>query len=293
MVERRSHSHALETEPHLGHLTLEGKSIAGNETYFRLRELGLALDIGRCPDLLVGLSHVFVTHPHLDHSLGIPYYAAQRKLQKLPPGRVYVPSETLDDYRRLIRSHESLQRTSYELDLHGVAVGEPVSIRKDLRVRGAQATHSVPARAWEVLAVRHRLKSALAGLGESEIRERAVGGEAVSDEYEELLLFYTGDTDREIFDVSPRLFDARIVVVECTFTDAADRERAVRYRHIHLDDLADVAERFHSEVIVLTHFSLRDSPAEIVRTISKRLPSNIRSRVRLALPEPFDRLEAG
>lgn len=288
----KSHTHGCEVALDLGRLTLEGKSVAGNETYFRIRELGIALDVGRCPDFLVGVSHVFVTHPHLDHSLGIPYYAAQRRLQKLAPGNVYVPAETLDAYRELIVLHERLQSTSYEIRLVGVKVGETISLRKDLRVRGAVATHSVPARAWEVLDVRHKLKPELAGLDEAEIRDRALRGEAVAEENEELLLFYSGDTDREIFTASPELFDARILVLECTFTTDEDRERADRYRHIHLDDVVDAAERFRNETIVLTHFSLRDSPDEVHRNVASRLPSNLRDRVRLALPRPYDRVDA-
>ncbi|MCU1230594.1 MAG: ribonuclease chloroplastic-like isoform, partial [Acidobacteria bacterium] len=57
------------------HFTIEGRSRAGHETWFRIRELGIALDIGRCPDVIVGLSNVFVSHAHLDHAVGIPFYA--------------------------------------------------------------------------------------------------------------------------------------------------------------------------------------------------------------------------
>jgi len=289
----RSHTHGFEVELDVGRWTLEGKSLAGNETYFRVRELGLALDIGRCPDFLVGLAHVFVTHPHLDHSLGIPYYAAQRKLQRLPAGTVYVPAEIVDGYRDLIRVHEELQGSSYQIELVGVGEGETVSLRRDLRVRGARATHTVPARAWEVLEVRHALRPDLSGLEESEIRARATRGEIVNEEREDLVLFYTGDTDRDIFHVSPTLFDARVLVIECSFTAPDDLERARRYRHIHLDDIVEVAESFRNEVVVLTHFSLRDSAEETHRTVAARLPSNLRSRVRLALPPPFDRIAAG
>ena len=35
------------------HFTIEGRSRAGQETFFRVRDLGLVLDIGRGPDLAV------------------------------------------------------------------------------------------------------------------------------------------------------------------------------------------------------------------------------------------------
>lgn len=43
--------------------SIEGKSRAGNETYFRVRELGVSLDIGRCPDLLISVPHIFAPTP--------------------------------------------------------------------------------------------------------------------------------------------------------------------------------------------------------------------------------------
>ena len=72
--------------------TIEGSSRAGVESWYRVRELGLALDLGRCPDNLVGVSRIMLTHAHIDHAAGVPYYAAQRKLQRLDPGTVYVPA---------------------------------------------------------------------------------------------------------------------------------------------------------------------------------------------------------
>ena len=48
------------------HFTIEGRSRAGQETFFRIRDLGLVLDIGRGPDLAVGMSNIFVSHEHID-----------------------------------------------------------------------------------------------------------------------------------------------------------------------------------------------------------------------------------
>jgi len=273
-----------------GDLTIEGRSRAGNETFFTIRQLGLALDIGRCPDSLVAVPHVFVTHPHLDHSLGIPFYIAQRRLQGLDPGHIYVPADTVDSYRDLLRVHERLQNAHYEVDLVGVAAGESVPLRRNLLVRAHRATHSVPAISWEVVEIRRKLRRQLMGHSEDEIRQIRLSGEEVADISESSLLFYSGDTDQRIFDESPALFESRILMLECTFTDPNDLERARRYTHIHLDDLEAVADRFRNEMIILTHFSLRESFKEVHRLVSDRCPEAIRARVRLALPEPWDRL---
>lgn len=286
----RAHSRELRTFIQHDGLTIEGKSIAGNETYFRVRELGIALDVGRCPDLLIGVRDLFVTHAHVDHSLGIPFHAAQRKLQQLPPTRAYVPSESIPGYRALVEAHERLQQTEYHLELVGVAVGEEIELRRDILVRAHDASHSIPARAWEVLDVRETLRHDLVGLSGPEIRDRRLSGELVTDRKLVSRLFYTGDTDRQILERGDAIFHARILIIECSFTAAEDLERAERYRHVHLEDILEFADRFDNELILLTHFSLRDRPREIVDRIARRAPAVLRDRLRFAFPEPHDRL---
>ncbi len=273
-----------------GRFTLEGRSRAGNETFFRVKELGLALDIGRCPDFLVGVPDIFVTHAHLDHSLGIPFYAAQRLLQKLPAGRVYVPEENLADYRELMKIHERLEGVAYPLDLVGLEPGDERSLRRDLKVRVHRSTHRVVANAYEVIASSARLEDRFAGIAPEQLSSLRQAGETLTSEVETSLLFYTGDTDSRILDGNEQMYRSRVLVIECSFTGEGERERGRLYTHIHLDDLIDVAERFENELIVLTHFSLRDSAARIHERVSGRVPDFLRSRIRLALAPPYDRI---
>ncbi|MGK2855563.1 MAG: MBL fold metallo-hydrolase, partial [Thermoanaerobaculia bacterium] len=100
--------------------TIEGSSRAGVESWYRVKELGVALDLGRCPDNLVGVGRILLTHAHVDHAAGVPYYAAQRKLQGLEPGTVYVPAASLDGFRDLIVAHERLESTTYQINLVGI-----------------------------------------------------------------------------------------------------------------------------------------------------------------------------
>jgi len=273
-----------------GRLTIEGRSTAGNETWFRVPELGVSLDIGRCPDVLVGTQHVFITHAHLDHALGVPFYAGQRRLQRLPPGDVYVPAEALEGFQELMRVHERLENVAYDTNLHGLAPADVVKVRRDLEVVTHRATHRVPANAYEFVEIRHKLRDGLGQLSGHELAELRHRGIDPSEQVRRSLLLYTGDTDRGIFAVSPALFTTDVLVIECSFIADGHQERAAEYRHIHFDDLADHAERFENELIVLTHFSRRYSPDEIQRSIRQRCPPILRQRIRLALPEPFQLL---
>ena len=270
------------------HFTIEGRSRAGHETYFRVRELGIVLDIGRGPDLAIGMPHIFVTHAHLDHALGIPFYAGQRHLQRIAGGRVFVPSETADDFRALMALHEKLEDTEYDIEIVGVAANDVISIGKGHEVRGHRATHRVAARGYEFLEVRHHLRSEFAG--RDDIIDLRRSGVSVAEEFRYPLLFYTGDTDRGILESNDALFKAEVLIMECSFVADGHQERAARYRHIHFDDIAEFANRFENRLIVLTHFSRRYSRGEIRDEIRRRCPAILRDRLRLALPEPFQRL---
>ena len=202
------------------HFTIEGRSRAGHETWFRIRDLGVMLDLGRGPDAAVG-----------------------------------------------------------------IAAGDVVRIGRTHEVRAHAATHRVAANAYEIVEVRHRLKEE--GLSQEEIYRRRA---EVIEEYRYPLLFYTGDTDRGILENCDALYRAEVLMIECSFVFDGHQERAATYRHIHFDDIADFAERFENQLIVLTHFSRRYGRAEIRDEVRRRCPAVLRDRLRLALPEPYQRV---
>jgi len=273
------------------HFTIEGRSRAGHETWFRVRELGVALDIGRCPDAVVSMPHIFVTHAHLDHALGIPFYAGQRHLQRIEGGQVYVPSESAADFRTLMALHEKLEDTEYDVEIVGVGEDEVVRIGRNHKVRGHRATHRVAARAFEFLETRHHLKKEFDGASPAELARLRHEGVQVADESDHSLLFYTGDTDRGILEANARIFESDVLMIECSFVADGHQDRAAKYRHIHFDDIAGFADRFANRMIVLTHFSRRYSRDEIRDTLRRRCPAVLRDRIRLALPHPFTTLQ--
>lgn len=272
------------------HFTIEGRSRAGHETWFRVRELGVSLDIGRCPDAVIGMPDVFVTHAHLDHAVGIPFYAGQRRLQRLPGGTVYVPSETADDFRALMQLHEKLEDVDYEIDIVGMSVDATRRLGRTHLVRAHAATHRVAARAYEFLEIRHHLKPQYAGMEGGELARLRQSGVEVAEEFQVPMLFYTGDTDRGILERSTAIFKAEVLMIECSFLAEGHQDRAAKYRHIHFDDIVEFADRFENHIIVLTHFSRRYSRGEIQEVIRRRAPEVLRERLRLALPEPYTRI---
>jgi ribonuclease Z len=272
------------------YFTIEGRSRAGHETYFRVKELGLALDIGRCPDLLLGVPNIFVTHAHLDHAVGIPFYAGQRHLQALDGGRIYVPSDAAEDFVALMKLHEKLEGATYDIEIIGLAHEEEVKLGRTHVVRAHRSSHRVASRGYEVFELRHHLLPEFAGMDRAEIARLRRDGATVEEHFRVPLLFYTGDTDRVILEENTELWKARVLMIECSFIEDGHQDRAERYRHIHFDDIAEFADRFENELIVLTHFSRRYSREDIRRGVARRCPANLRDRIRLGLPEQWQRL---
>ena len=276
----------LQTE----HFLLEGRSRAGHETVFRIRDLGVALDVGRCPDMVVPMPHVFITHTHLDHAAGIAFYAGQRRLQRLDGGTVYVPAEVAADVEALLAIQERLTGAEFEIEVRGLQIGEEVSFGRTHLVRAHAAPHRVAARAYEFIERRHHLREEYAQATKAELAQLRRDGVQVDEQYLRSVLFYTGDTDRGLLEQCDAAFRAEVLLIECSFVADGHQDRAAKYRHIHVDDIADFAGRFENELIVLSHFSRRYSPDEIRDTVRRRLPASLQGRVRLALPHPFQTL---
>jgi ribonuclease Z len=277
----------LQTE----HFLIEGRSRAGHETFFRVRDLNIALDIGRCPDLIVSMPHVFITHAHLDHAAGIPFYAGQRHLQQLEGGTIYVPAEAAADVEALLEVQRRLTGGKFdEVGIVGVAAGDELRIGRSLYVRGHAAPHRVAARAYEFIERRHHLREEYIGSDRETIARLRRDGVQVDEEYRRPILFYTGDTDRGLLETCDALYQAEVLMIECSFLAEGHQDRAAKYRHIHVDDIADFAGRFENHLIVLTHFSRRYSRDEIRNTVRRRLPVSLHERVRLGLPEQWQKL---
>ncbi|HET9794082.1 MAG TPA: MBL fold metallo-hydrolase [Thermoanaerobaculia bacterium] len=257
-----------------------GRSVAGQESFYRLPTLRSALEIGRCPNALVAVPNVFVTHAHLDHAAGVASYASQRTLQGLEAGRVFLPAEAMEGFEKILALHVELEGFHrYAAHLKGVRPGDRIPLRHDLEVDVTAGSHRVPCAGYVFCETRRKLRRDLAGTSGEEIarlRERGIG---VTEEIRTPLLAYPGDCDAGIFDVAPEIFRARILLLECTFIRPGEEERAARYRHLHLSQIAARASDFANEAIVLTHFSAKYSREEIEERVKAGLPDSLRDRV--------------
>jgi ribonuclease Z len=186
--------------------------------------------------------------------------------------------------RRVLSAWEALQADTDRATLHGVSPGDEWSLKGDAIARAFRAPHRIACVGYTILRRVRKLKPELAGMPETEIASRSRRGEEVQDVIERPEICFPGDTRIEVVDQEPSVTKARVLLLECTFIGPDVSPRiAHEGGHVHLDDIAERADKFENEAILLTHFSRRHRPEDIKDQVNKKLPEKLRQRVQLLL----------
>src|SRR5215210_564869 len=259
-------------ELRLGDLCIEGVSRAGDDNWFRVHPPGLALDVGRGALQLAGAQDVFLSHGHLDHALGLPYVLSQRSLHRSAHTRVFCPAEIVEPLGAFIAAAERLERAAYRYDLVPLAPGDRVTVGKLLTMEAFATDHVVPSLGYHLWRGRRRLAPDFAGLPREELIALRQRGVDTSEVLEEIWLSYCGDTGPGIFEKEPRVFQARVLMLECTFLGEEHRDKGERFKHLHLGDIARWAHELRNEALVLHHLSRRFKVEDLRAEVERRLP---------------------
>ncbi len=257
----------------LGDLSVEGESRAGRETWFRVHPPGIALDVGRGAPQLAGVADVFISHGHLDHALGVPFLLSLRSMQGAAETRVHCPRAAAAPLEALIEAAAELENRRYRYRIVPLVAGDRVDLTPDLTVEAFAGDHVVPSVGYLLLRRKRRLAPAFRELPPERIAELRRGGAEVTEVEEGPWLAYCGDTGAGVLDSEPRLFEAPVLLLECTFLGERLREVGGRYGHIHFEDLVERQHDFRNQAVLLHHLSRRHRPEELARQVAERLPA--------------------
>jgi ribonuclease Z len=218
------------------------------------------------------MTTMLVSHGHADHLGGLAYWASQRQLQSMGPARLFAPRVITRGIEDLLVTHARLEGgESYDVEVIAVDAGERRTLRRDMDLVFFATDHWVPTLGVRLLWRRHRLLAELADLPGEEIARRRRAGDTVTEEVEADLLAYCADCGPGVLADEPEALAAEVLLIECSFYRAADRERADRYGHLHLEDLVAAADRLECRHLVLLHASRRHRLREVEKILDDRL----------------------
>jgi ribonuclease Z len=276
----------VDNAPYFSHvhdgLTVEGWSRAAVQTYWRIPELNLGFDLGAQPWDFMGTPTWFISHSHLDHIAALPVFVARRRMMKMEPPTIYVPTESLDDVKKLMLIMQRLDRGRQIADIRPLVAGEEIELGRNHVVGVFNTVHTIPSRGLLVWERRNKLKDEFVGLPGEKIKELRLSGVQITREMRIPLVAYTGDTAPAGLDNNPAFFDAKILITELSFIRASHRRDKIhKFGHMHLDDFVERADRFRNELIVAAHFSTRYHPNEVRKVLEAKLPQGLKERMKL------------
>ena len=264
----------------VGGLEVEALSIGGIETCLYLPRWKIAFDIGRCPPEVLNCPTILFTHAHMDHLGGVAYHTATRALRRQRAPTYVVPRTNLEDFERLFDVWRALDRSEMEHRTVPLAPGEEHVLPNQLVARPFRSPHTAPCQGYAIWSRKAKLKPEFHGVPGPELARLRQDGVVLSDTLETPELAFCGDTLIDVVEREEVVRKARVLFLETTFVDERVSVAECRAKgHVHLDEVAERAELFENEAILLTHFSARYHARDIRAALDAKLPPSLRRRV--------------
>ena len=252
---------------------VQGISVAGEQTVIQIPELDLVFDMGQCTRASLSSPTVALSHAHMDHLGGLPYWFSQRYFQKIggethmpdgadgkprvPVGRCVCHPELEPHLRAMMRAWEPLERQRTPFEIVALAPESDLEIKNNILLRAVATKHTVPSLGFAVLERRSKLKEEYRDLPQEMLRDLRSRGTEITRMMDIPLIAYTGDTAPGEYLVRDEFADAKIMIAECTFFEPDHGDRARTGMHLHIDDIIRMLPVWKAEAIVLVHASRR------------------------------------
>ncbi len=260
-----------------------GYSIAGEETVIGLPQMDVCFDIGKAPDQLISISHLLLTHGHMDHAAGIAYYLSHRKFNGMSEGTVLTPPNTVKPIGQILAAWGRLDGSHIPAEIVPVEPGDDYQIKPNLIARAFSTRHTRQSVGYTLLETRKKLKEEYYGLSGPEIVNLKKQGIEIENHIEIPLVTYLGDTQYVDYSKMDDVSKSKILIAECTFFEDEHAERADAGKHMHIDELAPLLERMKNEHIIVTHLTHRTNVLEARKMLQERLTPPTFKKVKILM----------
>lgn len=248
-------------------LGLCGASMAGEASAFYFRQLRLLFDCGFYHRRFLSAQHIILSHGHIDHCGALFSLLGRSNLTGEKALSVYIPNEIYHDILALKSLYEKMNQVAWNWRPLPIYDGCVLDISPQLSLFCYKASHDADAFSFGIQEKKKRLRACYAHNTAGELQAMSRQGIEINEEFLRPLLFYSGDSDAEIF-TRKEIFAYENLLMECTFLHPEHKVCAQQWRHLHLDDFLTQINKFQAKNLVLTHFSARYSPRQIADAVN-------------------------
>lgn len=240
---------------------IQGISVAGEQTVVQIPELDISFDIGLCPRIALSSNYIALSHGHMDHVAGLPYYFSQRMFQRIGPGTCVCHPDLAEPLRAMMLSWTGLEGQRTQFEIIPMPPDEQIEIKNNIFLRGIEVSHAVGAMGYAIVERRSKLKPEYFDLPQERLRALKSSGVEITRSLEIPLVAYTGDTELGPYLFRDEFANAKIVICECTFFEPDHKTRARVGKHLHVTDLIKLLGVWQADAIILVHLSRRTNLA--------------------------------
>ena len=260
-----------------------GHSVAGETTTVQIPELDLTFDMGSCPRPMLASKFVAISHGHMDHIGGLAYYCSQRNFQGMGPGTIICPAELENPIHKMMAGFVDLERQKTPYNLIAIKNDEPVEIKNNIFITAFPLEHTGPTFGFSVHEKRSKLLAEYVGLPQEKLMELKSRGTEITRSMTIPICAYVMDTAPCPNLIREDVRKAQILITECTFFEADNKERAKSGMHMHVDELCQWLKVVECEHIVLGHISRRTNLMVARKEIGAKLGRDVTRRIELLM----------
>ena len=276
---------------------ISGYSRSSFRTGFYIKGLNIMLDAG--PQCFKNPEHIFVTHSHADHIANLPLTLIDDE-DSTNKYNIYIPKKAIQKIKKYISSmfeanalcdHVPIDEWFHFHEIEDIQKAEPIHIttnKNNLIIEIIKCKHTIPTVSYGFGLKKNKLNPKYVDFDKKELGNLRKQGVSITVETIEKIFCYICDTNIDVIEEHPFIFDYKTIFIECTFIMDGEEEIASKKNHIHWNHLKPHVLQHPEITFMLFHFSLKYKDEEIKEYLENEFKNHHITNVELWLSDLCD-----